>query len=224
MSVRIVLEVAPKRSFASALDWPGWSRGGKTPDEALAALLAYAHRYARVASRAKLSFQAPKTVRGLEIVERLRGDAATEYGVPRTAASTEDEPLPPHDLERLVPCLRACWSVFDQVARQAVGAELALGPRGGGRNLEKIIGHVRDGEAAYLTKLGSRAPSASDEAPDRPMTLLRRTFIDTVTARATGQPLANPSRTKTSWSPRYAVRRAAWHVMDHAWEIEDRSA
>jgi hypothetical protein len=25
------------------------------------------------------------------------------------------------------------------------------------------------------------------------------------------------------WPPRYAARRIAWHVLDHAWEIEDRS-
>jgi hypothetical protein len=24
------------------------------------------------------------------------------------------------------------------------------------------------------------------------------------------------------WPARYYVRRAAWHVLDHAWEIEDR--
>jgi hypothetical protein len=23
--------------------------------------------------------------------------------------------------------------------------------------------------------------------------------------------------------PRYAIRRIAWHVLDHAWEIEDKS-
>lgn len=223
MSLRVVLEVAPKLSFASALDWPGWSRGAKTPDGALDALLAYAPRYSAVASRAKLTFRPPKTIGGLEIVERLHGDAATEFGVPRTAASSENAPLSARDLERLATLLQACWWVFDQVAARAVGVELTLGPRGGGRHLEKIIGHVRDGEAAYLTKLGSRAPSASEEAPDGPMTLLRHTFMDAVTARATGQPVASPSRTKTLWSPRYGLRRAAWHVMDHAWEIEDRS-
>jgi hypothetical protein len=26
------------------------------------------------------------------------------------------------------------------------------------------------------------------------------------------------------WSAPYFVRRAAWHVLDHAWEIEDRSS
>jgi hypothetical protein len=24
------------------------------------------------------------------------------------------------------------------------------------------------------------------------------------------------------WKPRYFVRRSAWHILDHAWEIEDR--
>ena len=25
------------------------------------------------------------------------------------------------------------------------------------------------------------------------------------------------------WPVRYLIRRMAWHVLDHAWEIEDRS-
>ena len=28
---------------------------------------------------------------------------------------------------------------------------------------------------------------------------------------------------ETKWPPRYAARRIAWHALDHAWEIEDRS-
>ena len=34
----VYLEVADKRSFAVSLDWPGWARAGKTPDEVAAAL------------------------------------------------------------------------------------------------------------------------------------------------------------------------------------------
>ncbi|MEA2520619.1 MAG: hypothetical protein QOI81_265, partial [Actinomycetota bacterium] len=37
-----------------------------------------------------------------------------------------------------------------------------------------------------------------------------------------GVPATGP-RGGAMWSPRYFVRRAAWHVFDHAWEIEDRS-
>jgi hypothetical protein len=29
--------------------------------------------------------------------------------------------------------------------------------------------------------------------------------------------------TGTTWPLRYLIRRAAWHVLDHAWELEDKS-
>ena len=224
MTVRIVLEVAPKRAFASAIDWPGWSRGGRTEDEALEALLAYAPRYARVAKRAKAAFRPPVTTRGLNVIERVKGDGGTEFGVPGKPAASEDEPITPADLRRLIAVLRASWSTFDAAAKKAVGVELTKGPRGGGRELPKIIDHVREAEVAYLGQLGSRAPAATDEKPGRPMALLRRTFTDALTAVARGEPVANPRNTRKPWTQRYTVRRAAWHVLDHAWEIEDRSS
>ena len=55
------------------------------------------------------------------------------------------------------------------------------------------------------------------------MRLLRERFVEVVNAVASGEPLAEPSRTRTHWPVRYAIRRAAWHVLDHAWELEDRS-
>ena len=33
-----------------------------------------------------------------------------------------------------------------------------------------------------------------------------------------GGPLA-----ERKWTQRYAARRIAWHALDHAWEMEDRS-
>ena len=223
MTLTVVLEVAPKRAFASALDWPGWSRGAKTPDEALEALLAYAPRYAVVARRARVPFRPPATVRGVDVIERLSGGGGTEFGVPGEVAGAEREPLSTRDLKRPVALLKASWAVFDRVTAGAVGVELSKGPRGGGRDLPRIIGHVREAEVAYLGQLGSKAPASGDEDPDRPMALLRRTFTDALTAVATGQPLSNPRNTKKPWPPRYAIRRSAWHVLDHAWEIEDRS-
>ena len=45
--IDIVLETGKAKVFASALDWPGWSRSGKkTADEAIAQFLAYRERYA----------------------------------------------------------------------------------------------------------------------------------------------------------------------------------
>ena len=223
MSERIVLEVAPKRAFASALDWPGWSRGGRDAESAQEALLAYGPRYAKVARRARVSFSAPKSVSDLEIVQRLKGGTGTEFGVPGTAARDESRPLAGDELERHVALLRAAWAAFDASARKAVGVELRKGPRGGGRDLEKIIGHVREAEVAYLGALGSKAPSDHDEAPDTPMKLLRAAFLEAIAASAEGRVFANPRNTRKPWSLRYTIRRTAWHVLDHAWEIEDRA-
>jgi hypothetical protein len=186
---------------------------------ALDALLSYAPRYAAVAGRAKLKFDPDAA----EIVERQRGGSGTEFGVPSAPAAAEREPLRGADLERLTALLTAAWATFDSAAKEAVGVELRKGPRGGGRDLDKIIGHVREAEVAYLGQLGSRPPASGDEPPDEPMKLLRRAYLDTLAAIAEGRPLADPRRTQKPWPARYAIRRSAWHVLDHAWEIEDRS-
>ena len=157
------------------------------------------------------------------MVERIRGDGGTEFGVPGKPAASEDEPVSAADLRRLRALLHASWTIFDAAAEKAVGVELTKGPRGGGRELPKIVEHVREAEVAYVGQLGSRAPASADEDPAKPMALLRRAFADTLTAVCTGEPIANPRSTRKPWSPRYAVRRAAWHVLDHAWEIEDRA-
>jgi hypothetical protein len=223
VGIRVVLEVAPKRTFASALDWPGWSRGGTTEDEALEALLHCAPRYAAVAKRASASFAPPATRTDMEVVDRMRGSGVTEFGAPGKSSALEDEPVSPATLKRLLTLLRASWSTFDAAAEHAADAKLAKGPRGGGRDLDTIIAHVRQAEVAYLGKLGSRAPASANESAEEPMALLRSTFADALVSVVAGTPPADPSRTRKLWSPRYSVRRAAWHVLDHAWEIEDRT-
>ena len=215
MALRVVIESTTKRAFATAIDWPGWARAGKTPDEAIDTLLAYAPRYARVARRAKVAFSAPATVRGLTIVERLPGSASTDFGVPGAAAAVEDEPLPTRDLTRVTNLVQAAWQTFDRVATAASGTTLTLGPRGGGRQVPKIVEHVREAEAAYLHQLGWKVR-------DSAMPALRDGFLEALRLRATDEPLPDPNRVRRPWSPRYAARRSAWHALDHAWEIEDR--
>jgi hypothetical protein len=216
VGLRVVLEVAPKRSFASAIDWPGWSRGAKTADEAVQALLAYAPRYARVAKRAKIAFSPPATTRGVEIVERQQGGGGTEFGVPSSIARPEADPLPTRELNRLVSLLEASWSTFDAAARRAEGTTLTLGPRGGGRQVPKMVEHVREAESAYVHQLGTRASGQS-------MDDLHRSFVEALRLLAAGEELPAPNKVKKPWAPRYAIRRSAWHALDHAWEIEDRS-
>jgi len=222
MTVDAVLEVAAKRSFASALDWPGWSRGGKSPDDALAALVAYGPRYAAVAQRAGLAFDVPTGADGITVTERVRGGGGTEFGIPSTPARAEEEPIG-DDLDRLVSLLRAVWNTFDDAVEAARGHRLSTGPRGGGRDLSRMVDHVRDAEVAYLSKLGSRAPAVSDRPPRERLEALRTAFVDALTAITAGEPVPTPSRTQKLWSPRYAVRRTAWHALDHAWELQDRT-
>jgi len=217
--VRVFLEVAPKRSFASALDWPGWSRGGKTPDESLEALLAYAPRYAVVARRAKVAFRPPATVRSLDVIQRRKGGGGTEFGVPSESATVEAEPVSSADLQRLVALLKAAWATFDAAAKKSGRAQLRLRPRGGGRQVPKMVEHVREAESAYVHQLGSRPPRGDAGT----ILALRKAFLEALTARATGTDVPNANKVKKPWSPRYAVRRSAWHAVDHAWEIEDRS-
>ena len=222
MTVDAVLEVAAKRSFASAVDWPGWSRGGRSPDDAVAALVAYGERYAAVAERAGVPFDPPASVEEVAITERLRGGSGTEFGMPSTPARAEEEPIG-GDLDRLVGLLRAAWDTFDDAVAAADGRRLRTGPRGGGRDLARMIDHVRDAEGAYLSKLGSRAPAVSERPQRERLEALRAAFVDALTAIAAGEPVPTPSRTQKLWSPRYAVRRTAWHVLDHAWELQDRT-
>jgi hypothetical protein len=217
MAVKVVLEVAPKKSFASALDWPGWSRGGKTPDEAVEALLRYAPRYALVAKGAKVGFRPPATIRGLDVVERSRGGSGTEFGVPSNAARVEAEALRGAQLDRAIALLEAAWATFDRSAETAHGTELRLGPRGGGRQVPKMVEHVREAEAAYVHQLGVKVGRSAT------MEELRAAFVEAVRLLADGGPLPEPNRVRRPWTPRYATRRSAWHALDHAWEIEDRS-
>jgi hypothetical protein len=218
----VYLEIGAKRTFAGAVEWPGWSRSGRDAAEAIAALLAYTPRYAKVAKRAKLSF-APGT--DVEVVERLKGGSGTDFGVPSDTPAADKRPLKPAELDRQSRLWTASWHIFDAIWRKAAkaGVELRKGPRGGGRDLLKIQMHVLEAEEAYLGGLGSRPPKMPGATVDDRMAAIRATALKTLEARVQGKPIADPRNTKHPWSPRYTVRRSAWHALDHAWEIEDRS-
>jgi hypothetical protein len=51
---------------------------------------------------------------------------------------------------------------------------------------------------------------------------VRDAALATLEALARGDDPEDPSAVKRRWSPRYFVRRSAWHAVDHAWELEDR--
>ena len=214
--VDVLVETGARRAFAVALDWPGWSRAGRDEDSALDALFAAGPRYAGVLRGTRLGFSAPHRRSDLRVVERARGDATTDFGAPGAQAAADRRPLDEADARRQLAILRASWRTFDRVARRAEGVELRRGPRGGGRNLGAIVAHVSDADAAYLAQVATKPPKGAS------LEQTRTTIADVLTAAADGTlPTARP-RGGAVWPPRYFLRRVAWHVLDHAWEIDDR--
>ena len=198
--IRVSLEQGKRWVFASALDWPGWCRRGRGDEAAIDVLLDYAGRYARVAG--------PGFVPGeVAVIGRVASDMSADFGAPGVPGPWDDEPLPPAEAGRQTALLEAAWRYFDGVAATAP-AQLRKGPRGGGRDRDAIVEHVREAERSYGRKVGARVP---------PRTPWEQQRAAIATALRSGG-------SDAAWPVRYTLRRLAWHVLDHAWEIEDRSS
>ncbi|MHB8459983.1 MAG: hypothetical protein ACYDAK_06260 [Candidatus Limnocylindrales bacterium] len=222
--IAVQLEVAAHRAFASALEWPGWCRSGRDETAAVAALIAVGPRYRTTVGRPAADLTTPDDASGVEIVERTPGTATTEFGAPGVPAPTDDRPIDAAELDRLGGLLRACWTAFDAAAVRNASAVLRTGPRGGGRALATIVGHVDGADRAYLGALGGAHHLADDVAAATSATqALRAAFLAALVDRASGVPPPPSRRRNPVWSVRYAIRRSAWHAVDHAWEIEDRA-
>jgi hypothetical protein len=214
------VEIGAKRAFAGAVEWPGWCRSERDEPAALEVLYDSAPRYAKVLRGTRLGFEAPDGASAIRVVERLEGDATTDFGAPSIAPKADARPIDDAELKRLSSILKACWRSFDAAVDTARGVTLAKGPRGGGRELPKIVDHVVDAERSYLRMLGSKV----EVGPKRDLSERTHTAVLgslEATARD-GAPPPGPRGGKR-WLPRYFVRRVAWHVLDHAWEIEDRA-
>jgi hypothetical protein len=219
----IYLEIGQKKTFAAALHWPGWARSGRDEKAALEALLAYGARYAAVLHEARLEFEAPAGPSAFRVVERLAGNATTDFGAPAIIPSADLQPVDNSELARLEALLKAYWQAFDAACSAAAGHELRKGPRGGGRDLEGIVEHVLGAEAAYLAQLGWKLSEGGVQNPDAELSRTRAAFLKALPPAVRGELPARGPRGGLRWPPRYFVRRAGWHILDHLWEIEDRA-
>ncbi len=222
-TIDVYVETGDKKVFASALDWPGWSRGARSEEDALDALAAYGSRYGKAVASVRPAFRTPGDPSELHVVERLKGNANTDFGIPYLPARSDDRRIDEAELAQLLAILDGAWEAYEKARAAARGVELRKGPRGGGRDLEKILDHVLGAEEAYIGQLGARAPRRPAAAVAA-ISMLRERQREVLTARVRGDEIDNPRNTKSPWLPRYYVRRSAWHLLDHAWEIEDRAA
>ena len=220
--IAVALEVGPsRRIFAQALDWIGWCRAGKDEETALHQLVIAGPRYAPVAARAGLPFTIPASFEAFEVVERVPGNATTDFGAPAVLLSADQQPLAEADIERLTSLLAACWSTFDDVLL-SIPAELRGKKPERGRSPDAMRLHVLEADLMHLSGLGPafRRPDpariAEQEAEVR----------EQIVAALRSIPLHKEPvpRRKSGflWTPRFAARRSAWHALDHAWELQGR--
>jgi hypothetical protein len=202
----IYLEIGTKRIFACALDWPGWARSGKTEEDAIEALAEYESRYAPIANVAGIAFH----VTDFRVVEKIPGSATTDFGAPGGIPDADHAPLTTAKRKRIAGLVSAAWTVLDK-AVDATPPELRKGPRGGGRDRDKMVDHVLGAESVFARKIGvkHKQPALGDQVA---ITELREDILAA---------LAGPAM-DTPWPAPYAARRIAWHALDHAWEMEDK--
>jgi hypothetical protein len=218
--LRVTLEIGPrgKRVVAVAPDWPGLSRGAKTEEAAVERLRAYLPRYAPVAQLAGMETAFTSSTASdldIDIVDRYTGTGSTDFwGISFAFSSIDQHAVSSDELERELALLRACWAFFDDV-RARVSAELQRGPRGGGRDRDRIVRHTLVSELDMAKKANVRTPQ-DELLTDDGLRAHRDAYCDAVRAlHVQGKPAR-------SWPLRYLLRHTAFHTLDHSWEIEDK--
>ncbi len=214
--LRVTLEIGPKgkKVVAVAPDWPGLERGAKTGEAAIEQVQSYLPRYAPVAKLAGMDaeFAASTTV---DVVERYPGVGSTDFwGISFGCSGIDRQDLSSAELERELALMQACWAFFDQV-RARVSAELRKGPRGGGRDRDRIVRHTVGTELDWAAKVGvviSHGATLTDEEL-KAYRNAYRTAIRTFHAEG---------KMARTWPLRYLIRHTAYHTLDHAWEMEDK--
>jgi hypothetical protein len=219
MPVRVVVQHGPrdKKVAAVAIDWPGWSRGARTAGDAVDTLDAYRERYRPVADRVGLATELD-AAGDLEVVEDHVGVGSTDYwGISFAPSSFEHGPMSDEELDRRIGLLEAAWSHFDEVAAR-VSAEMAKGPRGGGRDRDQIIRHVLLWEQADLArKVGVETPVDEQAGPEG-LRIHREPFLAALREYGAEGRMARGR----NWTIPLLIRHTAYHALDHAWEMEDK--
>ena len=214
--LRVTLEIGTKEKkvVAVAPDWPGLERSAKTGEAAIARLQAYLPRYEPVTNLAGMGAEFA-VIATVDLVECYQGTGSTDFwGVSFAFSDIDRHVLSSAELERELTLLQACWAFFDEV-RSRVSAEMQKGPRGGGRDRDRIVGHTLAAEQDMAAKLGLRTPY-SDLLSDEGLQAHRDAYCTTIRAFHAQGKLAR------TWPLRYLIRHTAYHTLDHAWEMEDK--
>jgi hypothetical protein len=221
--IRVTLEIGPKgkKVVAVAADWPGLERGATTGEAAIKRLLSYVPRYAPVAKLAGMAtdFATSTTSSAVEVdvVERYPGTGSTDFwGISFGFSGIDQQAMSGEELERELTLMRGCWTFFDDV-RSRVSAEMQKGPRGGGRDRDRIIRHTLFTEQDWAKMFGVAMPQHQEVIlTDEGLSAHREAYCNAVRA------LHSQNKMARKWPLRYLIRHTAFHTLDHAWEMEVR--
>ncbi|MFC2053548.1 DinB family protein [Chloroflexota bacterium] len=221
-SIKVFAEIGKKRVFIGAVDWPGWCRSGRDEKTAIQALIDYGPRYAQVLHSKVIEFQIPTDTSDLIVIERHDGNATTDFGAPAIMLDADREPIDRMEFERLQTLLLAYWQAFDSAVGRAADKELRKGPRGGGRDIERILDHVLEADQGYLARLAWKHKREGRKNQVEELSRTRQAILNALEVAENGDLPEQGPRGGIIWPARYFIRRVAWHVLDHAWEIDDR--
>jgi hypothetical protein len=77
-------------------------------------------------------------------------------------------------------------------------------------------------DAAYLKRIGWKTENVEADDVEAELHRIRAEILAGLVAAARGELPEKGPRGGKRWPPRFFVRRVAWHVLDHLWEIQDR--
>ena len=214
--IRVMLEIGPKgkKVVAVAPDWPGLERGAATGEAAIERLLSYVPRYATVTKLAGMQ-AAFAILPAVDLIERYPGVGSTDFwGISFAFSGIDQQAMSGEELERELTLMQACWTFFDDV-RSRVSAEMLRGPRGGGRDRDRIVRHIFATEQDWARKLGVLSPQNALLTGEG-WNAHREAYCSAIRA------FHSQGKMARTWPLRYLIRHTAYHTLDHAWEMEDK--
>jgi hypothetical protein len=218
-NLRVTVEIGPrgKKVVAVAPDWPGLERGAPTGEAAIERLLSYVPRYALVAKLAGLeaAFATSAIGSSANVVEHYPGTGSTDFwGISFGFSSIDQQAMSEEELERELTLMRSCWAFFDDI-RLRVSAEMQKGPRGGGRDRDRIVRHVLFTERDWAKMVGVITPEDTMLTGEE-LNAYRDTYCNAIRA------FHSQGKMARKWPLRYLIRYTAFHTLDHAWEMQDK--
>ena len=123
--IQVYIESGIKKTFATAIDWPGLSRCGKNEESALQTLYKYCDRYKVIIKNAGISFSVPPS-NPFHIIDHIPGSASTDFGVPEAKFEEDKKPLNAEELSALTNVLNACTSPSSALERSMYKGPVGL--------------------------------------------------------------------------------------------------